>query len=155
MTNDLVAPDSKERKSFRDVALINVTAVYMFVDYVFLLYTNRVEKSYLAFGGFAFSIGIYGFCRTSVKTFVFDDPTFWGYVELGSLYLTPVYICKFCDYLFSKSKYNYLNFAAWLIGGYSAIAFVATIFTDRTLWDFLAIRRLSQVNSGSCSIACG
>ena len=141
----------------KDITLLSLTAVYMFVGLItcFFWYTNRVEKSYLAFGGFAFSIGIYGFCRTSVKTFVFDDPTFWGYVELGSLYLTPVYICKFCDYLFSKSKYNYLNFAAWLIGGYSAIAFVATIFTDRTLWDFLAIRRLSQVNSGSCSIACG
>lgn len=123
----------------RDLALIVLSFIYMFIGLttIFIYTRNRGEYVNLSFGLFSVLMGIYELSRTYVKQLILFDPMFWGHLELTAFFLVPFAFCWFAEHLIGAGPFKIFRriWQASLI--FVAFVYVAFIFFQRPFWSNL------------------
>lgn len=85
-----------------DLDRVILACLFIFIGFfqLVMFLSKREQKAYLSFGWFAICMGSYSFCWTQIKELFFPNPILWSHLELGSLYLLPVFFCLFFTHIF-------------------------------------------------------
>ncbi|MDC3961210.1 protein kinase domain-containing protein [Polyangium jinanense] len=95
---------------------ILLVSVGLFVLGLFL--SERRDKSNLAYGLLALSLGIYLPAAVPIRGLLLDAPLFWIHVELASLYLTPLFFASYFEHVFGPGRFRLLRGLQWVHGAY-------------------------------------
>lgn len=85
-----------------------------------LYWVQRGEVSYFLYGQLSLVMGCYMICRSPARSLLFEDPTLWYYLELGSLCLTGAAASAFMIRILGRGPLGVLQ---WL--GYAFLALFA------------------------------
>ena len=83
-----------------------------------LFLSERRDKSNLAYGLLALSLGIYLPAAAPIRGLLFDAPLLWVHVELASLYLTPIFFASYFEHVFGPGRFRLLRGLQWVHGAY-------------------------------------
>ncbi|MDI3290232.1 protein kinase [Polyangium sp. 15x6] len=95
---------------------ILLVSVGLFVLGLYL--SERRDKSNLAYGLLALSLGIYLPAAAPIRGLLLDAPLFWIHVELASLYLTPLFFASYFEHVFGPGRFRLLRGLQWVHGAY-------------------------------------
>ncbi|MRG92421.1 protein kinase domain-containing protein [Polyangium spumosum] len=105
-----------------------------------LFLSGRRERSNLAYGLLALSLGIYLPAAAPIRGLLFDAPIVWVHVELVCLYLAPIFLASYFEHVFGPGRFRLLRHLQWAHGAYflGAALLVATglVPVQRTLLPF-------------------
>ena len=100
-----------------------LSAVGIFVIGLFLI--QRVDTSYLLYGCFALSMGIWILCQMQIRTFFIDAPLGWLTLEIFSLYAAVAFLLRYILDLFGKGPLGLVRVLAHVVSAYAIGAAVA------------------------------
>lgn len=92
----------------KDIIQFIISFIFIFIGFLMLLiFLHKIhgEKSYFSIGLFSLCIGIWSIAQTDLKLIFYDNSAVWFYIDILTLYLTPVGLCVFMIQVFNiKSK---------------------------------------------------
>lgn len=101
-----------------------------------LYWVQRGEVSYLLYALLSLVMGSYMICRSPARSLLFEEPTLWYYLELGSLCLTGAAVSAFMIRILGRGPLGVLQ---WL--GYAFLALFA-VSIPLLLGDFVLLPSL-------------
>jgi len=117
---------------------ILLVAIGLFVLLLFL--SERRERSNLAYGLLAVTLGIYLAAASPIRALLVDAPLAWIHLELASLYLIPIFFALYYELVFGRGRFQILRglriaHAAYFVGSALVVA-LGLVPLLRTLFPF-------------------
>jgi len=92
-----------------------------------LFFSRRADRSNLAYGGFAASLGVYFCVATPARSLFIDAPLGWFYAELASLYVVPISVLAYLEHVFGRDRFRLLAVMRWAHTAYFVFAGAAIV----------------------------
>lgn len=89
-----------------------------------LFFSRRRDRSNLAYGGFAVSLGLYLAVSSPARDLFITAPIGWFYAELASLYVVPISVLSYLEHVFGRDRFRLLAVMRWAHTAYFVLAVV-------------------------------
>lgn len=92
---DRLALTVAQMRNGQDLIIVGSVLIILALVSLGIYVGRRQEQTYLSYGGFALSAGVYMCTYSQSRTLELENPVFWSYVELFTLYLMPPFLIRY------------------------------------------------------------